>query len=684
MKIFRGFLVIFLIQQGRAWWFWDSDPCDPNPCKNGGKCTETDDDDYKCMCRKGFTGGDCDIKIAPDPKCDAVGGTCKDTRICGCKGGLYRSGLCNGVSTRKCCVPQSDPKCDAAGGTCKYSNVCDCTDGEFVSRLCNGPPARKCCVPDEDVKIAADPKCDAVGGTCKDTRICGCEGGLYRSGLCNGVSTRKCCVPQSDPKCNAAGGTCKYSNVCDCTDGEFVSRLCNGPPARKCCVPDKDVKIAPDPKCDAVGGTCKDTRICGCEGGLYRSGLCNGVSTRKCCVPQSDPKCDAAGGTCKYSNVCDCTDGEFVSRLCNGPPARKCCVPDEDVKIAADPKCDAVGGTCKDTRICGCEGGLYRSGLCNGVSTRKCCVPQSDPKCDAAEGTCKYSNVCGCTDGEFVSRLCNGPPARKCCVPDEDTPCDPNPCQNNGVCTADDDDYTCTCAAGFSGDNCSIRDAKQTSENGIPGGDQPCYKQVQNGRCLAENCCPRGKSTSRLCPDYPVNYKCCSEPSTCSSHCGTCSDSMAKDYACRIMALYEKKQIKLKPDHVDARGNKPYDGASVLSNVRDTCYGLKAKRSNYCSASLGGCVCLSGTMLKNLYDYAQAFRAKYNGQVIQVNSLAGSCHSSKNSHHYRGTAFDIACKTPRNHCTEIETFCRTRKAIELCYPGSSCGGHDTWVHCVFS
>ena len=26
---------------------------------------------------------------------------------------------------------------------------------------------------------------------------------------------------------------------------------------------------------------------------------------------------------------------------------------------------------------------------------------------------------------------------------------------------------------------------------------------------------------------------------------------------------------------------------------------------------------------------------------------------------------------------------RDHGAIELCYPGSSCGGHETWVHCAF-
>ena len=32
--------------------------------------------------------------------------------------------------------------------------------------------------------------------------------------------------------------------------------------------------------------------------------------------------------------------------------------------------------------------------------------------------------------------------------------CSPNPCQNGGTCTDGVNSYTCSCAAGFTGDNC--------------------------------------------------------------------------------------------------------------------------------------------------------------------------------------------------------------------------------------
>lgn len=37
-------------------------PCDRNPCKNGGKCTNDGDTCFKCACPSGFKGKDCSKK----------------------------------------------------------------------------------------------------------------------------------------------------------------------------------------------------------------------------------------------------------------------------------------------------------------------------------------------------------------------------------------------------------------------------------------------------------------------------------------------------------------------------------------------------------------------------------------------------------------------------------------------
>lgn len=60
-----------------------------------------------------------------------------------------------------------------------------------------------------------------------------------------------------------------------------------------------------------------------------------------------------------------------------------------------------------------------------------------------------------------------------------------------------------------------------------------------------------------------------------------CNDPVARDYACRLLAMQETGQIRIKSEHFSADGNNPYDGASALSNIRDTCYGRQVKRSKY-------------------------------------------------------------------------------------------------------
>ena len=35
-------------------------PCDPNPCENGGTCIDNQVGGYVCKCKPGFKGRDCD------------------------------------------------------------------------------------------------------------------------------------------------------------------------------------------------------------------------------------------------------------------------------------------------------------------------------------------------------------------------------------------------------------------------------------------------------------------------------------------------------------------------------------------------------------------------------------------------------------------------------------------------
>ena len=68
------------------------DDCTPNPCENGGTCTDLVND-FMCNCDEGFTGRNCSTDIddcTPNP-CEN-GGTCTDLVndfMCNCERRIY-------------------------------------------------------------------------------------------------------------------------------------------------------------------------------------------------------------------------------------------------------------------------------------------------------------------------------------------------------------------------------------------------------------------------------------------------------------------------------------------------------------------------------------------------------------------------------------------------------------------
>lgn len=41
------------------------DVCNPNPCVNGGECTQYGDIEFMCSCNQGFTGKYCEMNSVP-------------------------------------------------------------------------------------------------------------------------------------------------------------------------------------------------------------------------------------------------------------------------------------------------------------------------------------------------------------------------------------------------------------------------------------------------------------------------------------------------------------------------------------------------------------------------------------------------------------------------------------------
>ncbi|XP_013908296.1 PREDICTED: coagulation factor IX [Thamnophis sirtalis] len=76
--------------------FWtvyvDGDQCEPNPCKNGGRCKD-DTNDYTCWCPGGFDGKSCELDATCKTKNGGCKQFCKDNEdgraVCSCSAG-YR------------------------------------------------------------------------------------------------------------------------------------------------------------------------------------------------------------------------------------------------------------------------------------------------------------------------------------------------------------------------------------------------------------------------------------------------------------------------------------------------------------------------------------------------------------------------------------------------------------------
>ena len=111
-------------------------------------------------------------------------------------------------------------------------------------------------------------------------------------------------------------------------------------------------------------------------------------------------------------------------------------------------------------------------------------------------------NMCICPDGitgDFCETLPN--------------PCDPNPCRNNGTCSAiSSTEYTCTCPPGFTGANCTIELN--------PCDPNPCRN---NGTCMRAGAYPNITCT---CPPGFTGVNCTIElnpcdPNPCRNN-GTC------------------------------------------------------------------------------------------------------------------------------------------------------------------
>ncbi|CAC5416954.1 unnamed protein product [Mytilus coruscus] len=146
---------------------------------------------------------------------------------------------------------------------------------------------------------------------------------------------------------------------------------------------------------------------------------------------------------------------------------------------------------------------------------------------------------------------------------------------------------------------------------------------------------------------------------------GSC-DPVAKEYACKLLQLYNTGKLSL----WDAHASKEHDSAFCINNIRDTCNGGKAQRSSYTcsecpSGAPGGSVCLNPNLLKYVYNLGSRGTEK-----VLVNEFAGACHHC-GSWHYEGKAVDL------------QTSSRNQDYMDTCrrFGGAPLDEHSH-IHCT--
>jgi hypothetical protein len=143
-----------------------------------------------------------------------------------------------------------------------------------------------------------------------------------------------------------------------------------------------------------------------------------------------------------------CTELGNVQGVITG---QKGCV---ETVCTADDQCGGNQVCDTDSTKCKCADGHHES---NGVCVKDGCVENDNCNVENNEVCSTTTNQCECAEG--FSRL----DVDKKCTADE-PPCNPEiDCSNQGSCN---DDKTCTCNDGFSGDDCSIADGTPRLMNG--------------------------------------------------------------------------------------------------------------------------------------------------------------------------------------------------------------------------
>eukprot|EP01043_Picozoa_sp_COSAG02_P012130 COSAG02_NODE_462_length_21838_cov_17.900501_3_plen_4662_part_00 len=510
----------------------DVDECETDPCLNGGACVDSSDDqeveigEFECVCDAGFTGTTCEVDVnecASDP-CDP-NGSCTDeinAYSCNCNDGWQGVNCADDIDD---CLPNpcnNDATCTDTG-TVSFS--CACASG-WTGSVCDeqiDPCARE----EDDCHSNAD--CQHTG---PGEYSCTCQRGYDGDGqTCGDVDE---CT--SSPCQNS--GACLDStvqSVATCTEN-----VMNGDPVdAAACLDVTGNDLSESTACLSIttssDGDAPETRACTYIAAVavddYMCVCADGWGGDDCELDFDE--CSSApcqnGATCHESSTSATVFAGAFECVCavgwtSTAAARFDGICDEDIDECSTDPC-SNGGTCTD-------------------STDDNAIPEGDFSCDCA--------TTGFDGNECESNI------NDCQV----TSCGQDADPRRGSCVDGINAFTCSCASGWSGENCDEEiqrcqteehdcDINSLCENTGPGAhvctcndgwqdigdgvcldidecrisecrwdDFECHSPCQNGAVCTESSCDSGSECSN--PEVALaTFHCACNPGYAGPQCET-------------------------------------------------------------------------------------------------------------------------------------------------------------------
>ncbi|XP_071824175.1 uncharacterized protein [Apostichopus japonicus] len=424
-------------------------PCDPNPCSNGGFCAIDSLSGFTCVCTECFIGTTCDISVDACANnqcqnggaCVAAEGACDHYR-CECPpcfSGEFCQDFRDACENHQC---QGGSTCCPDNNCLSYSCQCaPCFDGPYCETEINSCEIHNC---QNNAQCVPDLLGDCSGYTCSCT-------GCFTGELCTEVMNA--CQP--NPCLN--GGFCSpdavdcYRYNCRC-NGCFTGTRC------EIAIPDP---CLPNPClnggiCTNVGGSCSSF-TCECQKGNIGI-LCETVQVDNTNPCNSFP-CEN-GASCVESGsnyICLCRT-QFAGINCGQTTASL-----TQNQLACSTNPCRNGALCVNSYHSASNNFVYEAQYtcrCSNQFTGEDCqnfvqiaVTFCNPNPCSNGGSCNNAYHSFMNEVDYVCTCPVGFRGQDC-ESDVGNPCDSSPCENGGTCTPFNTYFTCTCLTGFSGDYC--------------------------------------------------------------------------------------------------------------------------------------------------------------------------------------------------------------------------------------